>query len=134
MLAVPHLSWKPLKPGDTLQTDFMGVLCLLINILMYGAPLGVVRQVIRTRSVEFMPLGLSLFTLMCSSSWFVYSFLVSDLWIFVPSASGVVLGILQLIIYSMYQGRCRVCGSGAEAPARDRLVSPQALSVTTDKE
>eukprot|EP00930_Biecheleria_cincta_P016208 TRINITY_DN13276_c0_g1_i1.p1 TRINITY_DN13276_c0_g1~~TRINITY_DN13276_c0_g1_i1.p1 ORF type:complete len:108 (-),score=8.03 TRINITY_DN13276_c0_g1_i1:41-364(-) len=93
-----------LKPEDSIQTEALGLICVAFNIMMYAAPLGIVKRVVQTGSVEYMPLGLSVCTLLCSSTWTAYSLMVSDIWLLIPNASGVVLGVAQLIIYSWFCG------------------------------
>ncbi|KAK9669419.1 hypothetical protein RND81_13G128400 [Saponaria officinalis] len=39
----------------TTRTVFVGTLCVSFNILMYFSPLTVVKQVIKTKSVKYMP-------------------------------------------------------------------------------
>merc|ERR1719199_109821 len=71
-----------------------------------------------------MPLPLSVCTLLCSSCWLAYALLVNDEWILIPNACGVVLGIMQLIIYTMYCGRTKV--SVPDEPARNLLFTEEA--------
>jgi solute carrier family 50 protein (sugar transporter) len=117
-LGVPHLDWKSLKEGDSLQTDLLGLVCVALNIAMYAAPLGIAYKVVKTRSVEYMPLPLSMCTLLCSIFWFAYALMVGDVWVMVPNACGIVLGVMQLVIYAM-------CCGGKVPTARDApLVNP----------
>lgn len=84
------------------QTKFLGTVADVLNGLMYAAPLSAIGTVIRTRSVEFMPLGLSAGTLACSTTWLVYAIWVGDLYIFMPNTVGVLLGVVQMIVYAYY--------------------------------
>jgi len=107
VLTVPHMqAWQRhrLKPQDSIQTEALGLICVVFNIMMYAAPLGIVKRVIQTGSVEYMPLGLSVCTLLCSSTWTAYSLMVNDIWMLIPNASGVLLGVVQLVIYSWFCG------------------------------
>lgn len=99
---VPYLHIKPLHRSETLKTEALGTLCALFNIVMYASPLAVARKVIASRSVESMPLPLSVMTFLCCLLWFSYSLLVGDSWIFVPNVCGLVLGIVQLVLYTYY--------------------------------
>jgi len=80
----------------------LGIFANIFNLLMYGAPLGIMRRVIETKSVEYMPFLVSFFTLVCSSSWLMYGGYIGDLWITIPNASGFFLGIAQLTLYAIY--------------------------------
>ncbi|KAI3966572.1 hypothetical protein MKW92_045585 [Papaver armeniacum] len=61
---------------------FCGFAATIFSICMYASPLSIVRLVIKTKSVEFMPFFLSLF---------------------VPNGFGCGLGTLQLILYAIYR-------------------------------
>ena len=58
----------PDKKAKTM-TNVLGLICTVFNVCMYGAPLAVVRTVIRQRSVQSMPLALTLCTGFCSACW-----------------------------------------------------------------
>jgi solute carrier family 50 protein (sugar transporter) len=45
---------------------------------MYGAPLSVMMEVIRTKSVEFMPLPLIAMSFLNSAVWTLYGLYVQD--------------------------------------------------------
>ncbi|PAN49742.1 hypothetical protein PAHAL_9G472300 [Panicum hallii] len=59
----------------------VGVLCAALTIGMYAAPLGAMRTVVKTRSVEYMPFSLSFFLFLNGGVWSVYSVLVKDYFI-----------------------------------------------------
>jgi len=89
--------------GDENFPAFLfGLIADVFNILMYGAPLTIMKQVIVTRSVKYMPFLVSLFTVINSTCWLTYGGYVGDLWICIPNGSGLLLGIAQLILYSLY--------------------------------
>ncbi|KAF5442231.1 hypothetical protein F2P56_034916 [Juglans regia] len=78
---------------------------LVASVAMYGSPLVVVKQVILTRSVEFMPFYLSFFSFLASSLWMAYGLLSHDLFLAAPNLVGSPLGILQLMLYCKYRKR-----------------------------
>ncbi|KAG6649923.1 hypothetical protein CIPAW_06G007900 [Carya illinoinensis] len=82
---------------------FVGSIGLVASVAMYGSPLVVVKQVILTRSVEFMPFYLSFFSLLASSLWMAYGLLSHDLFLAVPNMVGSPLSILQLMLYCKYR-------------------------------
>ncbi|XP_030532459.1 bidirectional sugar transporter SWEET3b isoform X2 [Rhodamnia argentea] len=83
----------------------VGSIGLVASIAMYGSPLVVVKQVIMTKSVEFMPFYLSLFSFLASSLWMAYGLLGCDLFLASPNLVGSPLGALQLILYCKYRKR-----------------------------
>jgi len=88
--------------GQGFPAFLFGLIADIFNILMYGAPLTVMKLVIKTKSVKFMPFLVSFFTVTNSTSWLAYGLYAGDLWITVPNACGLLLGITQLILYSLY--------------------------------
>ncbi|KAJ4955728.1 hypothetical protein NE237_012511 [Protea cynaroides] len=84
---------------------FVGSVGLVASVAMYGSPLVVMKQVIKTRSVEFMPFSLSLFSFMASSLWMTYGLLSGDLFIACPSLIGSPLGLSQIMLYCIYRNK-----------------------------
>ncbi|XP_062154259.1 bidirectional sugar transporter SWEET3 isoform X1 [Alnus glutinosa] len=84
---------------------FVGSVGLVVSVAMYGSPLVVVKQVILTKSVEFMPFYLSFFSFLGSSCWMTYGILSHDLFLAAPNLVGSPLGILQLMLYCKYRKR-----------------------------
>ncbi|XP_010915676.1 bidirectional sugar transporter SWEET3b isoform X1 [Elaeis guineensis] len=82
---------------------FAGSVGLVASMSMYCAPLVAVKQVIKTKSVEFMPFYLSFFTFLSSSLWLAYGLLGRDLLLAAPNLLGCPIGLLQLVLYGMYR-------------------------------
>lgn len=88
--------------GSGSRSRFVGIIADVVTIGMYASPLGVMRLVIKTKSVEFMPFFLSLNSLACSVSWFAYGLYTRDIYVGAPNGIGVLLGAGQLVLYAMY--------------------------------
>lgn len=84
---------------------FCGFAAAIFSIIMYGSPLSIMRLVIKTKSVEFMPFFLSLFVFLCGTSWFIYGLLGRDPFVAVPNGVGSALGTAQLILYFIYRDK-----------------------------
>lgn len=82
---------------------FCGFAAAIFSICMYASPLSIMRTVIKTKSVKYMPFFLSLFVFLCGTSWFIYGLLGNDLFVSVPNGVGSGLGAMQLILYVVYK-------------------------------
>ncbi|XP_019434631.1 PREDICTED: bidirectional sugar transporter SWEET1-like [Lupinus angustifolius] len=82
---------------------FCGFVAAIFSIIMYGSPLSIMRLVIKSKSVEFMPFFLSLFVFICGTSWFIFGLLGRDPFVAVPNGVGSALGTVQLILYFIYR-------------------------------
>ncbi|KAL8198107.1 hypothetical protein R6Q57_024308 [Mikania cordata] len=87
--------------GET-RRGFCGYAAAVFSVIMYASPLSIMRTVIRTKSVEFMPFFLSLFVFLCGTFWFIFGLLGNDPFL-VCNGFGSLLGALQLILYAMYK-------------------------------
>ncbi|KAI7732191.1 hypothetical protein M8C21_033204 [Ambrosia artemisiifolia] len=81
----------------------VGWICLVFSLCVFVAPLGVLRQVIKTKSVEYMPILLSVALTLSAVMWFFYGLLLGDFNIAIPNVLGFTFGIIQMILYYLYK-------------------------------
>nr|KAJ0213794.1 hypothetical protein LSAT_V11C400189860 [Lactuca sativa] len=93
-----------LASGGT-RTVIVGWICLVFSLCVFVAPMGVVRQVIKTKSVEYMPILLSFALTISAVMWFFYGLLLADFNIAIPNVLGFTFGILQMILYFVYKNK-----------------------------
>ncbi|KAL2922933.1 Bidirectional sugar transporter SWEET17 [Bienertia sinuspersici] len=88
---------------SNIRTQIVGLLCLVPMVVMYASPLAVLETVIKTKSVEYMPFGLSFILVLAGAAWTIYAILVHDYILGVPNGIGFVFGTIQLIVYYIYR-------------------------------
>ncbi|RCV06084.1 hypothetical protein SETIT_1G135600v2, partial [Setaria italica] len=84
------------------RSMIVGILCVLFGTSMYAAPLSVIKMVIQTKSVEYMPLFLSLASLGNGICWTTYALIRFDLYITIPNGLGALFAVAQLILLATY--------------------------------
>ncbi|XP_042465134.1 bidirectional sugar transporter SWEET4-like [Zingiber officinale] len=115
----------------------VGVLCVVFGAMMYAAPLSVMKMVIETKSVEFMPLTLSLASLFNGLCWTAYALIRFDLYITIPNALGVAFAVAQLVLYAVYYSSTQRQIAGRRRKAAEaemaEVVVVQAVDANNDK-
>ncbi|KAG0486040.1 hypothetical protein HPP92_008135 [Vanilla planifolia] len=80
----------------------VGILCVIFGTCMYASPLSVMKLVIQTKSVKYMPFWLSLAGFLNGVCWTAYALLKFDIFVTIPNGLGAIFGFLQLLLYACY--------------------------------
>ncbi|GAA0185810.1 hypothetical protein LIER_33098 [Lithospermum erythrorhizon] len=122
IVALTHFLVKKM----TFRAQIVGWICLVFSLCVFVAPLGILRQVIRTKSVEYMPLLLSLFLTLSAVMWFFYGLFLKDYNIWVPNVLGFTFGILQMVLYMMYKDNNKKTSLPTDQLANQVIILDQA--------
>ncbi|KAL2347075.1 hypothetical protein Fmac_001075 [Flemingia macrophylla] len=85
------------------RVKLLGWICVVFATSVFAAPLCIIRVVIRTKSVEFLPFPLSLLLLISAIMWLLYGICLKDIYVTLPNVVGLTFGVIQIVLFAMYR-------------------------------
>ncbi|CAL1358018.1 unnamed protein product [Linum trigynum] len=100
----------------------VGIVADVFNIIMYASPLAVMAKVYKTKSVEFMPLWLSVANFANGSIWTAYALIHGiDWFIVVSNGLGAIFAVVQLVFYAYFSTKYGGTSKPAEPKSEVQL-------------
>ncbi|XP_068143792.1 sugar transporter SWEET1 isoform X1 [Drosophila tropicalis] len=91
------------QPKQMIQIT--GIVCCVVTVCFFAAPLTSLVHVIRVKNSESLPLPLISTSFFVSLQWLIYGILISDSFIQIPNFLGCILSLLQLSLFVIYPPR-----------------------------
>ncbi|EDW02266.1 sugar transporter SWEET1 [Drosophila grimshawi] len=82
-----------------------GIVCCIVTVCFFAAPLTSLVHVIRAKNSESLPLPLIATSFFVSLQWLIYGILISDSFIQIPNFLGCLLSLMQLGLFVLYPPR-----------------------------
>ncbi|PWA55129.1 SWEET sugar transporter [Artemisia annua] len=111
------------------RRTFTGVLCATFTTMMYAAPLAALSTTIKTKSVEYMPILLVFFLFLNGCAWFTFALLVTDIFVMVPNALGILLGAIQFTVYLIYRNATPTVMSELEKGTLEKQIESRGIDI-----
>ncbi|XP_043796758.1 sugar transporter SWEET1 [Apis laboriosa] len=86
-----------------LAAKYVGFLSCTITVLFFASPLMMLAHVIKVKNTETLPFPIIMASFIVSSQWFVYGYLLNDLFIQIPNFLGCILSAFQLCFFLIYR-------------------------------
>lgn len=97
--------------------DWVGYIAVATSIVLYASPFATLRHVIRTKTVETIPIEMVVVGTVTNSIWVAYGILNSDNIVAIPNIICVFFGCVQIVVYfGMRRQQRRLAG---EADKKD---------------
>ncbi|GJS98471.1 bidirectional sugar transporter SWEET16-like protein [Tanacetum coccineum] len=111
------------------RRTFTGILCATFTTMMYAAPLAALSTTIKTKSVEYMPILLVFFLFLNGCVWFTFALLVTDAFVMVPNALGILLGAIQFIVFFIYKNSTPAVISEMEKGTLEKQIDSRGVDI-----
>ncbi|KAL6661048.1 hypothetical protein ACP70R_000432 [Stipagrostis hirtigluma subsp. patula] len=85
------------------RVKFLGSVCLAFSMAVFVAPLSIIVKVVKTKSVEFLPIGLSFCLTLSAVAWFCYGLFTKDPFVMYPNVGGFFFSCVQMGLYFWYR-------------------------------
>ncbi|KAG2769973.1 hypothetical protein JG687_00011768 [Phytophthora cactorum] len=114
---------------------YLGYVGIVIDVWMFGSPLGTLKHVMKTKSAASIPINLSLMLFVSTTLWVVSGMVDSDYFVSGLNAIGSLLSIVQIVFYIIYRptrGHDLTLDEVSEAAGKVSVVVTPTAKTTTE--
>ena len=83
--------------------SIIGKICNGTAILVFLCPIRLIYKVIKDKNYVLIPNYVAYVLFMASSCWVTYGVFIKDIYVILPNAFGILLAIIQIIVYTYYK-------------------------------
>jgi len=88
----------------------VGKICIGTAIIVYVQPMQIIYKVIKEKNYGFIPIYNCYLSFLSSVCWLVYGIFITDFYVVFPYAIGIILSLVQIVIYLNYQKKYPIIG------------------------
>jgi solute carrier family 50 protein (sugar transporter) len=109
-----------------LAKEIVGYIAMVVNLIMYGAPLTLITKMVREGDVSSLSPVTMLAGLCTSSMWLAFALMIKNIFIGIPNGIGILIFLVQFAIYAKFKDSDATQRSRAAMAAdseKDQLVN-----------
>ena len=88
----------------------VGKICIGTSIVVFLTPIQIIYRVIKEKNYILIPIYAACIYLLASSAWVAYGIMITDFYVVCPHILGIVLSLVQIIVYLNYKRKYPAIG------------------------
>ena len=88
----------------------VGKICIGTTFIVYINPIQILYKVIKEKNYVFIPIYNCYLSFLLSVCWLVYGIFITDFYVVFPYAVGIILSLVQIVIYLNYKKKYPIIG------------------------
>ena len=98
-------SWAVYRALTIIIDDdrIVGKICVCTSIIMFLSPIQILYKVLKDKNYYTIPIRAACIYLLACIAWIAYGILIEDLYVVCPHAMGVILSLVQIVVYFHYK-------------------------------
>ncbi len=85
------------------DAEILGKLCNCTSIIVFLSPIQLIYRVVKENIYILIPIYTAYVSFVASSCWVIYGFLFKNIYVILPNSVGILLAIIQIIVYFKYK-------------------------------